>query len=155
VKRKVALVSTPPTKTSREIREAVVREHIDAENRHEPDAVVATFSPVKAAYDIPAMGEAGHPPDAEAVRQMWIAVLRAFPDFHIDTGPLLHGDDHVFVEITMSGTQAEEFAGIPSSGRAFDTRVACLYEFEGDELVRERVYMDFADITRQLAPPGT
>jgi steroid delta-isomerase-like uncharacterized protein len=151
----MVLVSTAPTRTSRDIREAVVREHIDAENRHEPDAVVATFSPEKAAYDIPAMGEAGRPPDAEAVREMWIAVLRAFPDFRIEPGPLLHGDDHLFVEIKMSGTQAEEFAGIPSSGRAFDTRVACLYEFEGDQLVRERVYMDFADITRQLAPPAT
>jgi steroid delta-isomerase-like uncharacterized protein len=143
-------VSTAPTRTSREVRDAVVREHIDAENRHEPDAVVATFSPEKAAYDIPAMGEAGQQSDAESVRQMWIAVLRAFPDFHIDPGPYMHGDDHVFVEITMSGTQAEEFGGIPSSGRSFETRVACLYEFEGDDLVRERVYMDWADITRQL-----
>jgi steroid delta-isomerase-like uncharacterized protein len=148
-------VSTAPTRTSREIREAVVREHIAAENRHEPDAVVATFSPAKAAYDIPAMGEAGRPPNAEAVRQMWVAVLRAFPDFHIEHAPLLHGDDHVFVEIVMSGTQAEDFAGIPANGGAFETRVACLYEFEDDELVRERVYMDFADITRQLAPAST
>ena len=131
-----------------------MREHIDAENRHEPDAVVATFSPAKAAYDIPAMGDAGQQHDAHAVREMWIAVLRAFPDFHIEHGPLLHGDDHVFVEIMMSGTQAEDFAGIPSTGRAFETRVACLYGFEHDELVRERVYMDFADITRQLAPAG-
>jgi steroid delta-isomerase-like uncharacterized protein len=146
-------MSTAPTRTSRETREATVREHIDAENRHEPDAVVATFSPVKAAYDIPAMGDAGQQPDAEAVRQMWVGVLGAFPDFHIDAGPLLHGDDHVFVEIMMSGTQAEDFAGIPATGRSFATRVACLYEFEEDELVRERVYMDFADITRQLAPP--
>jgi predicted ester cyclase len=101
------------------------------------------------------MGEAGQPPDAQSVRQRWIAVLRTFPDFHIEPGPLPHGDDHIFVEVKTSGTQAEDFAGIPSSGRAFDTRVACLYEFEGDELVRERVYMDFADITRQLAPSAT
>ena len=148
-------MSAAPTGTSRQIREAVVREHISAENRHEPDAVVATFSHDRAEYDIPALGLAGQQANAEAVRQMWVAVLRAFPDFHIDPGPLLHGDDHVFVEIRMSGTQAEEFAGIPSSGRAFDTRVACLYDFEGDELVRERVYMDFADIARQLAPGAT
>jgi predicted ester cyclase len=83
---------------------------------------------------------------------MWVGVLRAFPDFHIEAGPLLHGDEHVFVEIMMSGTQAEDFAGISAAGGAFETRVACLYEFEEDELVRERVHMDFADITRQLAP---
>jgi steroid delta-isomerase-like uncharacterized protein len=145
-------MSTVPTQALREVRDEIVREHIDAENRHEPDAVVATFSPSRAAYDIPAFGEAGQRTDAAAVREMWVGVLSAFPDFHIAPGPLLHGDDHVFVEIAMSGTQAEEFAGIPSSGQAFDTRVACLYEFDRDELVRERVYMDFADIARQLAP---
>jgi steroid delta-isomerase-like uncharacterized protein len=145
-------MSTAPTQARREVREETVREHIDAENRHEPDAVVATFSPSKAAYDIPAFGEAGQHTDAAAVRQMWVDVLSAFPDFHIEPGRLLHGDEHVFVEIHMSGTQADEFAGIPFSGRSFDTRVACLYEFEGDELVRERVYMDFSDIARQLTP---
>jgi steroid delta-isomerase-like uncharacterized protein len=145
-------MSTAPTQARRAIREETVREHIDAENRHEPDAVIATFSPSQAAYDIPAFGEAGQRPDAAAVREMWVDVLSAFPDLHIEPRSLLHGDEHVFVEIRMSGTQADEFAGIPSSGRSFDTRVACLYEFEGEELVRERVYLDFADVTRQLTP---
>jgi hypothetical protein len=44
------------------------------------------------------------------------------------------------------GDPAEAFAGIPSSGRSFGTRVACLCEFERDELVRERDYMHFGDI---------
>jgi hypothetical protein len=35
-------------------------------------------------------------------------------------------------------------------GRSFDSRLACLFEFEGDQLVCERVYMDFAEITCQL-----
>jgi predicted ester cyclase len=61
-----------------------------------------------------------------------------------------HGDDHVFVEVRFSGTQQEEWAGIPSIGRSFNTRAACLFEFEGDELVRERVYMDFAEFASQL-----
>jgi steroid delta-isomerase-like uncharacterized protein len=136
--------------SSRQQREKIVREHIDAENRHDPDGVVATFSPTRASYDVPALGAAGQPGDADAVRKMWVGVLDAFPDVHIEPGPLLHGDDHVFVEIRMTGTQQADFAGIPSSGRSFDTRMACLYEFDGDELVRERVYMDFADIARQL-----
>jgi predicted ester cyclase len=63
---------------------------------------------------------------------------------------LKHGDDHVFVEARFSGTQQEDWFGIPSAGRSFNTRVACLYEFEGDELVCERVYMDFAEFATQL-----
>jgi steroid delta-isomerase-like uncharacterized protein len=143
-------MSATSVDSSRQQREKIVREHIDAENRHDPDGVVATFSPTRASYDVPALGAAGQPGEPGAVREMWVGVLDAFPDVHIEPGPLLHGDDHVFVEIRMTGTQQADFAGIPSSGRSFDTRMACLYEFDRDELVRERVYMDFADIARQL-----
>jgi len=52
----------------------------------------------------------------------------------------------------MSGTQHADWADVPSTGKSFTTRLAVLYEFEGDQLVCERVYMDFADIARQLGP---
>ena len=135
---------------SRERREAVVREHWDAENRGDPDGVVASFSDKKTSYDVPAFGPAGQAPDAGAVRDLWVGMLETFPDFHIEPGPMLHGDDHIFVEVQVTGTQAAEFAGIPSTGRAFETRVANLFEFEGDELVCERVYLDFGEMSRQL-----
>jgi predicted ester cyclase len=83
---------------------------------------------------------------------MWAGFLASFPDLHIEPGVLRHGDDHVFVEVRVTGTQQAEFAGIPATGRATDTRMACLYEFEGDQLVCERVYLDMAEVTRQLAP---
>jgi steroid delta-isomerase-like uncharacterized protein len=136
----------------RQAREATVQEHIDAENRHDPEATVATFSDHKASYDIPAFGEAGQVPDHDAVRELFVGMFSVFPDFHIEAGPLRHGDEHVFVEIRMSGTQHADWGGIPSTGKSFTTRLAVLYEFEGDQLVCERVYMDFADIARQLGP---
>jgi steroid delta-isomerase-like uncharacterized protein len=134
----------------RQVREATIREHIDAENHHDPDRAVATFSSYQASYDVPSMGEAGQPADANAVRAMWVGIITAFPDIHIEPGPLYHGDNHVFMEVRMTGTQQADFAGIPATGRSFDARVACLYEFEEDQLVCERVYFDFAGIMRQL-----
>ncbi|HYZ07131.1 MAG TPA: ester cyclase [Pseudonocardiaceae bacterium] len=134
----------------RQTREATVRVHIDAENRHDPDATVATFSDSKASYDIPAFGDAGQVPNHDAIHELFVEMFSVFPDFHLEAGPLRHGDDHLFVEIRMSGTQNVDWAGIPSTGRPFNTRVAVLYEFEHDQLVCERVYMDFADIARQL-----
>ena len=95
---------TIETTTLRQAREATVREHVDAENRHDPDATVATFSASRARYDIPAMGPAG------------------------DIG----------------------WAGIPNSGKSFATRLAAIFDFEADQLVCERLYMDFSDIARQL-----
>ena len=146
------MTSTTATATGRQARESIVREHIDAENRHDPDGVVATFSSSRASYDIPALGQAGQRGDGGSVREMWTDVLRAFADFRIEPGPMFQGDDHIFVEVRMSGRQQSEFAGIRSAGRSFATRVGCLYEFEDDELVCERVYFDFADVRRQLDP---
>jgi steroid delta-isomerase-like uncharacterized protein len=134
----------------RQRREATIREHIDAENNHDPDRTVATFSSYRASYDIPAMGEAGQLADANAVRTMWVGIIAAFPDIHFEPGPLYHGDNHIFVEVRMTGTQQGDFVGIPATGRSFNVRVASLYEFEEDQLVCERVYYDLADILRQL-----
>ena len=134
----------------RQRREATVREHIDAENRHDPDGVVTTFSRTRASYDVPALGEAGQPADALAIRAMWESLITSFPDVHIEPGSFYHGDNHIFVEIRMTGTQQADFAGIPATGRSFEARMACLYEFEEDQLVCERVYFDFAGILRQL-----
>ncbi len=134
----------------RQTREATVRQHIDAENRQDPDATVATFSDHKASYDIPAFGEAGKVPDHNAIRELFVGMFSVFPDFHIEPGPLRHGDDHIFVEIRLSGTQHADWAGIPSTGKSFSTRMGVLYDFEQDQLVCERVYMDFGEISRQL-----
>ena len=119
----------------------------------DPDGIVASFSATRASYDIPAFGPQGQPRDASSVRALWEATFAAFPDFHVEPGPMMHGDSHIFVEVRVTGTQAEEFAGIPATGRSFDLpRVANLFEFEGDELVCERVYIDFGEVARQLKP---
>jgi steroid delta-isomerase-like uncharacterized protein len=136
----------------RKAREATVREHVDAENRHDPDATVKTFSHAKASYDIPAFGDAGQVPDHDAIRELFVGMFSVFPDYHLESGPLRHGDDHVFVEVRFTGTQNADWAGIPSAGKSFDTRVGVLFEFEEDQLVCERVYMDLGHIARQLGP---
>lgn len=134
----------------RQVREATVRRHYEAENRHDVDALLATFSSTKAAYDVPAFGDTGHPQDHAAVRDMWTGILAVFPDVHHEVERLRHGDDFVLVEYVVSGTQHAEWAGIPASGRTFSIRAGAIYEFEGDELVCERVYTDVADWFRQL-----
>lgn len=138
----------------RALRERTVQAHVDAENNHDPAATVATFSSSKASYDIPAFGADGQVPDHAAVHDLFVGMFSVFPDFHIVPGPMRHGDDHVLVELRLSGTQHADWAGIPSTGRSFDTRLAAIFEFELDQLVCERAYMDFADIARQLGGTG-
>jgi len=110
--------------------------------------VVATFDQPN--YDIPSFGDAGQVNGPEAVRELWQGLIAEFPNLHIEPGRHLHADDAVFVEVVFSGTQQGEWAGIPATGRRASVRIACLYEFEEDRLVRERVWFDFATIMGQL-----
>ena len=134
----------------RQAREATVRAHYGAENRHDLDALLATFSPSRASYDIPAFGKEGQAADAAAVRKMWEGLLAVFPNIHHEVLRLRPGDDFILVEYIVSGTQKSDWAGLPATGRSFAIRVAAVYEFEGEELVCERVYFDVADWRRQL-----
>ena len=129
-------------------RSEVVKQHIDAENRHDSDGVVASFHQPN--YDIPTFGDEGQVNGAEAVRELWQGLIAGFPDLRIEPGRYLHTDDAVFVEVTFSGTHQGEWIGIPATGRRGSVRIACLYEFEEDRLVCERVWFDLATILRQL-----
>lgn len=50
-------------------RSEVVNRHVDAENRHDPDGVVASVN--RPRYGIPRFGEAGQANGADAVRELW------------------------------------------------------------------------------------
>ena len=102
-------------------RSEIVTQHIDAENRHDPDAVVATFDQPN--YDIPSFGDAGQVNGPEAVLELWQGLVAGFPDLHIEPGRHLHSEDAVFVEVVFSGTQlgAHGNDGIPA---CFASRIA-------------------------------
>jgi steroid delta-isomerase-like uncharacterized protein len=132
----------------RALRDEIIDQHITAENRHDPAAVVATFD--KPRYDVAPFGDAGHVEGADAVHDLWAGLIAGFPDVHIEPEPHLHADDAVFVEVELTGTHQGEWAGLPPTGRSVAVRIACLYEFEEERLVGERVYFDFATLLRQL-----
>lgn len=129
-------------------REAVITQHVDAENAHDPAGVVATFHTPR--YDVPAMGPPGQAHGAQAVQDLIGSLFVGFPDWHAEPGPLRHVEDAVFVEVRMTGTHQGEFAGIPPTGRPIDVRVGCLFEFADDRLLCEKVYFDFATVLMQL-----
>jgi hypothetical protein len=59
-------------------RSEIVNQPIDAENRHDPDGVVASFH--RPCYDIPSFGDEGQVNGAEAVRELWQGLIAAMPD---------------------------------------------------------------------------
>ncbi|HSV05818.1 MAG TPA: ester cyclase [Candidatus Binatus sp.] len=132
--------------TLRERREAVVREHMESENRQEFEVTLRTFAHPR--YELIATGEVF---DGEAaVRGYYAASRAAFPDQRNAVHAIHHADDAVIVEFDLLGTHRGPFRGIPATGRAFTCRMVALFLFDGERIVCERVYFDAATILRQL-----
>jgi steroid delta-isomerase-like uncharacterized protein len=127
-------------------REAIVREHIETENRHDGEATLRTFAHPR--YEIVATGEVID--GGEAVAAMYDESYTAFPDIVFTPLRIHHADDAVIVETEMSGTHEGPYRGLPPTGRRIKLVGCGVFVFEDDRLVCERVYGDAATLLRQL-----
>jgi steroid delta-isomerase-like uncharacterized protein len=134
------------TEALRARREAVIREHMESENRRDFEATLATFAHPR--YELVATGQVFD--GADAVRGYYAASRTAFPDQRNAIHALHHADDATVVEFDLMGTHRGPFLGVPPTGRAFTCRMAAVFLFAGDRIVCERVYFDAATILRQL-----
>ena len=129
----------------RERREAIVNEHVEAENRHDVRATIATFHE-HARYEVN-----GETSDGEtAVRDLLQDLMDGFPDFQVEIGRLHHADDAVIGEGRITGTHNGPFAGVPPTGRPVDYPAVAIFEFEDDRLLCEKVFFDSATILVQI-----
>jgi len=129
-------------------REAVVREHMEAENRHDYDTVLATFAHPR--YELMATGQVFDGEDE--VRRYFELSRTPFPDQRNELVSIRSTDDAVVVELDLLGTHLGPLRGAEPTGGTFRSRMAALFIFEdgGDGIVCERVYFDSGDILRQL-----
>lgn len=135
-----------PDQDLRVRRETVVREHMEAENRLDWDATLATFRHPR--YELVATGQVFD--GEEQVRGYYLASRTAFPDQRNEIHALHHADDGVIVEFDLLGTHNGEFLGVAPTGREFRVRMAAFFLFEGEHISVERIYFDAGSILRQL-----
>jgi steroid delta-isomerase-like uncharacterized protein len=135
-----------PNPLLRRKREAIVREHMDSENRHEFDDTLATFDHPR--YELIATGEIHDGP--EEVMKYFEDSRRAFPDQRNELLALHHADDAVLVEAVVRGTHLGRLGGLPPTGREYELPILAMFIFEGDKLECERVYFDANTVLRQL-----
>jgi steroid delta-isomerase-like uncharacterized protein len=137
----------PESTTLRARREAVVREHMESENRHDFDATIATFKHPR--YEIIPTGDVF---DGETEVRGYFATSRAaFPDQRNELRAMHHTDDAVIVEFDLLGTHKGTLRGvIPPTGKEFRCPMTAFFMFDGEGIVCERVYFDSATILRQL-----
>ena len=134
-------------------REALVREHMESENRHDFDATIATFTHPH--YELIATGEVYD--GEEQVRGYYARTRATFPDQRNEVVAVHHADDGVIVEFDLVGTHQGELRGIKPTGRSFRCRMVALFLFApaGDRITCERVYFDQATIAEQLLGAAT
>ena len=135
----------------RAARDAVVREHMDSENRQDFEATMATFAHPR--YELIATGEVYDGEDA--VREYYARSRSTFADQRNEVIAIHHADDGVFVEFDLLGTHTGALAGYEPTGREFRCRMVALFLFadeptSGDRISCERVYFDSGTILRQL-----
>jgi steroid delta-isomerase-like uncharacterized protein len=132
-------------------RDQVVREHMDAENRLDFDAAIATFDHPH--YELVGTGQVFD--GEEEVRRYYAGSRSAFPDQRNEIHAVHHADDGVIVEFDLLGTHEGDFVGAAPTGRSFRARMAAFFLFEGDRISCERIYFDSGSILGQLgiSPP--
>ena len=132
----------------RDRRLAIVREHMESENRHEFDVTMATFDHPR--YEIVPTGEVHDGP--EEVARYFETTRNAFPDQRNENSTLHAAENAVTAEFDLLGTHEGELRGIPPTGKTFRCRCCAIFEFapDSDRIVCERVYFDTATIAQQL-----
>jgi predicted ester cyclase len=134
----------------RQSREATVLAHLDAEKHRDLEATLATFKVGAARLELPG----GEVADGTAeVAATYSDLFHAFPDLSFpDLAPdsLCHHGDVVIVETRLQGTHIGTFRGLPPTGRRIDMPLVAIFEFDGPDLLCERVYWDRLALFIQL-----
>lgn len=128
------------------LREATVREHMEAENAHDFVRCIAAFAHPR--YEIVATGEVWDGQDG--VNALLEQNKKGFPDFRFYPEAWHHATDAVVVEGRFTGTHLGRWRGLPATGRKVDFRLIIVFQFDGDHMVCERTYFDLGTPLRQL-----
>lgn len=132
-------------------RVALIEQHIEVENRHLMEEMLATLADEQPMRDEVA-GKTYVGRDAVAGRyaELW----QAFPDFNVRPIRYTEQKDVVVMEAIYSGTHRGMYLGHSGSGRTFSVRLINVFEFRSERIGRETIYIDLASQLRQLGMPA-
>jgi steroid delta-isomerase-like uncharacterized protein len=135
----------------RDVRLAVIREHMETEVTQEFDKTLATFKSESGGhphYEIMATGQVFDGDDE--VMGYYRTTRTAFPDQRHDNARFHVTDDTVIVEFDLLGTNLGEFYGLPPTGKSFRVPIIAVFFFDDARIVNERIYFDSASLVTQI-----
>ena len=108
----------------------------------DPDVLIRTPLPIDAT-------------GAEALKQVWATLLRAFPDLHVTVEDLIAEGDKVVIRNTVAGTHQGEYMGRPPTGRSVTYNEIFIFRFAGGRIAETWGVVDVLSQMRQLGmTPG-
>jgi steroid delta-isomerase-like uncharacterized protein len=125
----------------------VVKIHIEVENQHDMQAMLATLvdeNPVR--EEIAGKTYRGRDAVAGRYRALW----DAFPDFTVTPQLFVEDEKSVALEAIYTGTHRGVFNGYPPTGKSFRLKIVVMFKFAGDQIASESIYLDYASQLRQL-----
>lgn len=128
-------------------REELVVRHIDAETRNDAETALKTFT--RPRYDLRAV-EGTVIEGVDAVQGLIESFGTSLPSMSYIADKIHHADDAVIVEYRITGRHDAEYNGIAPTGAKVDYPAIAVYEFEGPDLVCERLYMNMRGFEAQL-----
>lgn len=124
----------------------VVAVYHDAWNRHDADALVATFVEGGTYQDPNTAGPLSGAAIAEEAKGLW----EAFPDVTFTLGECFGRSDRIAVQWLMTGTNTSAFHGLPPTGRKVNVPGADFFELSGDKIVSVHGYFDSRTVPDHL-----
>ena len=132
----------------RSARIAIVEQHVERENAHNLEGVLATFGS-EAHYDDEAWGD--HYTGRDGVRAFYEQLMAALPDLQIEVLKRHVSEENIVLEVMIRGTQMGTWRGLPGTGQRVEVPLCGIYTFdEDDRLAGERIYYDRATVLMQL-----
>ena len=87
---------------------------------------------------------------ADAVKEVFATLLRAYPDLHLTIEDLIEEDDTVVMRDTVTGTHQGEHMGIAPTGRSVSYDEIFVARFAGGRIVELSGVVDVTSQMRQL-----
>jgi predicted ester cyclase len=98
------------------------------------------------------LGEAGKGKIKELGKNLWLLLMDCFPDLdNTVISTKVDSAGNVTCNVMICGTQAKDFAGIPTKGLRFDSDHIFIFHFNEDNQIDGiRITWDHVSFTRQL-----
>jgi steroid delta-isomerase-like uncharacterized protein len=126
----------------------VVKAHMEAEDRQDVDATIATFTD-DCYYSVPGLGIELR--GKAEIRRWYEELFAAIPDFRNSDEHYWEADGQVFFGANMEGTHLGTWHGWAPTGRSFKSAMLVRIPIAADGLMEAEIaYNDSADVFMQL-----